>query len=917
MLLGRDAERAEIERLLADARVGTSGVLVVSGEPGIGKSALLGHAATRAEGMRVLTARGVERESSIPFAGLLELLRPVIEHVELLPGPQAAALRSALALGPGMEGDRLVIGAATLGVLAAAADERPLCVLVDDAHWLDAPSAEAIAFAARRLLADPVAIVVAVRTGEPSALADARLPGLALAGLDLAACEALLVRERDGAVPEGSAERLFRATGGNPLALIELAGEAEVVAASLVEGPVPVATAIERAFAARVARLPAMTRRALLVVAAASRPELGPIAEAAGLLAIDPAALQDAEAAGLVRAAHGAIEFRHPLVRSAVYSAAAPAERRAAHGALAHTLAGDHLADERAWHLGAAAFEPDDEPADALAGAAARARERGAYAAASLTAERAARLTAGDELRGRRLLEAAANAWVAGSAARAVALLDEAAPLATGDEAIAEVADIRGRVALGRGEAMRAREIFKDAAERASHDPRRAAVLWAEASYAGFVAGRMQPMLDDARAACAALPVDDGGAEACAARLALGMALVFGGADSQGPETLRTAIAMPGYERLLEGSPLIWHWALGAPLFLRESRTARESFERAIAAARERGVAGALPPLLGLLARDAATTDRWPIARALYHESADLAGDAGQPGEECAALAGLAWLEAREGRELDCRDHAARALELAREYGRGLYECWALAALGELELALGRPAEAVARLGDMTAALERLGIADVDLSPAPELVEALVQGGRDEEARAAAEAYRHRAGAKGQPWALARAARAQGLVAGDDAFPALFDEALRLHDATPDTFERARSQLAYGERLRRARRRGDARAHLRGALAAFQQLGAETWAERARLELAATGETTRKRDPSTLDQLTPRELQVALDLASGLTTREAAAKLYLSPKTIEYHLRSVYRKLGIASRAELWEAFAQADPPAG
>jgi DNA-binding CsgD family transcriptional regulator len=331
--------------------------------------------------------------------------------------------------------------------------------------------------------------------------------------------------------------------------------------------------------------------------------------------------------------------------------------------------------------------------------------------------------------------------------------------------------------------------------------------------------------------------------------------------------------------------------------------------------AREHGVAGALSQLAYLYARDAATTDRWPEARARYYEAAELAHHTGQPGEECAAFSGLAWLEAREGREESCRAHAADALALAREYGRGFYEAWTLAALGDLELALGRPAEAVDRLITMQAALERLGIGDVDLSPAPELAEALVQCGRGSDAIAVSGDYRRRAAAKGQPWALARAARAEGLVADDTAFPAWFEQALRWHESTPDTFERARSELAYGERLRRVRRRGDAREHLRAAFKAFHDLGAEPWAERSRLELAATGETARKRDPSTLDHLTPRELQIALDLASGLTTREAAAKLYLSPKTVEYHLRSVYRKLGIASRAQLTETFARVERP--
>ena len=468
MLLGRDAERAAIERLLADARVGTSGVLVVSGEPGIGKSALLAYAAERAGDARALGAgrrgRGldpVRRPARAPAPRDRARRRP--------PAPQAAALRAALALGPGVSGERLVIGAATLGVLASAAEERPLCVLVDDAHWLDQPSAEAILFAARRLLADPVAIIVAVRSSEPSPLADAGLPTLALTGLDLGASEALLARERDNPLPGGSAERLLRATGGNPLALIELAGEAESIAGSLVEGPLPVATTVERAFAQRASRLSEPARRALLVAAASSNADLGLIVQAGELLGIETGALQEAEAAGLVAVSDGRIEFRHPLVRSAVHSAAEPAERRAVHAALAQTLDDARSADERAWHLGQAAFGPDDAAADALADASARARERGAYAAAALTAERAARLTADDATRGRRLLEAASNAWIAGSGERAVKLLDEAAPLDVDAADVGvEIARLRGYVAVGRGDAMLGREVFAAAARRAA-----------------------------------------------------------------------------------------------------------------------------------------------------------------------------------------------------------------------------------------------------------------------------------------------------------------------------------------------------------------------------------------------------------------------------------------------------------------
>ena len=619
------------------------------------------------------------------------------------------------------------------------------------------------------------------------------------------------------------------------------------------------------------------------------------------LLGIDIAALQEAEAAGLVAVADGHIEFRHPLVRSAVHSAAEPAERRAVHAALAQTLTDERDADERAWHLGAAAFGPDDGAADALARAAERARVRGAYAVAAMTAERAARLTADDGARGRRLLEAASNAWIAGSGEHTVSLLDEAEPLARDDEVRVGIATLRGYVTLARGDAMRARQVFLAAAQLVAHDPRRAALLWAEAAFASLCAGQVKSMVDDARAACAALPAHDEGIEACAAHIALGMALVLAGAGNEGPSTLRAAVTMAGYEGLCDGPPLLGRWARrSAALPARGAHGARVARARSHLRARSRPGGGAPDhcftssrgtpprPIAGpRLARATTKPWSWRITPASRATSAWPS-----PGSRGS-------MRAKGGRRAAARTPPPRSHSRASTVaapsrpGRSRPSATSSSRSGDRQ-------EAIERLADVTATLERLGIADVDLQPAPELVEALVQCGRSDEAATAAAAYRGQAAAKGQPWALARAARADGLVAGDAAFAELFDEALRWHEATPDTFERARSELAYGERLRRVRRRGDARLHLRNAFTAFHQLGAASWAERARLELAATGETTRKRDPSTLDQLTPRELQVALDLASGLTTREAASKLYLSPKTIEFHLRSVYRKLGIA-----------------
>jgi DNA-binding CsgD family transcriptional regulator len=351
-------------------------------------------------------------------------------------------------------------------------------------------------------------------------------------------------------------------------------------------------------------------------------------------------------------------------------------------------------------------------------------------------------------------------------------------------------------------------------------------------------------------------------------------------------------------------------------MFLREADAGRDLIERAIAAAREHTAIGALPRLLNRLARDEAMTDRWSDAEADFHETILLATETGQRTELAAALAGLAWLEARQGREDACRAHADAGRALCLELGIGFYELWTYTALGELELGLGRPDAAVAHLEQQRRRAHELALGDVDMSVEPELVDAYLRLGRDGEATEAALRHAERARAKGRPWALARAERALALVADD--YEPHFAAALEAHAQTPDVFATARTQLAYGSRLRRERRRVDAREQLRAALAAFDALGPSPWAEAAGAELAATGETARRRDPSTLAELTPQELQIAMLLGGGKTTREAAAALFLSPKTIEYHLRSVYRKLDINSRDALARAVAErhAPPPA-
>ncbi|TFV69926.1 ATP-binding protein, partial [Blastococcus sp. CT_GayMR20] len=370
MLLGRERERSLIGDLMSGARVGQSAVLVLTGEVGIGKSALLEDAAASATGMRLLRATGTESEAEVPFGALLQLLRPALVHLDRIPAPQADALATALALRPGTGSDRFAVGAATLSLLSRFAEDQPLAVVVDDAHLLDQPSAQALVFAARRLTADPVVVLAAVRAGEPSPLLEAGLPVLTVAGLSPAASGELVSASRRGAV----ADRLYEATGGNPLALLELADDPSLLDALPPGAPVPVPARLARAFARRADRLPAPARTALLVAAAAGD-DLSLISRACRLLDVDAAALDDAEAAELLAVTAGRVTFRHNLVASAVWSEAAPAARRAVHRALAAALPEDDV-DRRAWHLGEAALGPDEETARLLDAAASRARDR-------------------------------------------------------------------------------------------------------------------------------------------------------------------------------------------------------------------------------------------------------------------------------------------------------------------------------------------------------------------------------------------------------------------------------------------------------------------------------------------------------------------------------------------------------------
>jgi DNA-binding CsgD family transcriptional regulator len=907
MLLGRDREQRAIAHLLRQARAGSSGVLAFVGESGIGKSSLLECAAEQAGGMNVLRARGVQSEAQIPFASLFELLRPALASLAKLPPPQVAALESALALRPAEAQDRLAVGAATLGLLAAHAESAPLALLIDDAQWLDGSSADALRFALRRLVADPVAVVLTVRHGEPSLLDGADLPTLRLGGLDAQASAELLHREAPGASRE-SAARLHRETGGNPLALLELAREP--VPETPLDTPVATVTSVAATYLQRARALPARTFDLLVLAAACDSGDVGALARAAETLGLSVTDLQPAEERDLINVRAGEFEFRHALTRSAIYGGASPAHRRSAHRALAQVLP-DSEADRRAWHLALAAVGPDDVASCALEEAAGRARERSAYDVASRAYERAASLALDERHRARLTYAAAEAAWLGGMPERAQALLESASHQTVDEQLSSEVEHLRGHIALRRGPLEQGRAILLAAAERAAaHAPEEAVVMLAEAAEGAFHAGDAAGMRTCGEQARTIATRAGGGRAAFFAQITDGMGhLLVGEAD--GAAMIRDAVALLERSDGLGDDPRLLAWAAMGPLWLREAGTGERLVDRALAIARARAATGALPHLLTHIGIAEGAAGRFLQALGTLDEAIRLARETGQRTILAGALARLARIEAWCGREEASRDHADEALALARELGAHLFEIWALIAFGELELARGDAQAALARFDEQQATLDQNRISDPDLSPAPERVELYLRTGRRDEAARAAIPFLEVAAAKRQPWALARAARCRALLADDGGFADQFEQALALHSRTPDTFETARTQLAYGARLRRAGQRVRAREQLRMAIGSFDELGAAPWAELARVELAATGETARRRDPSTLDDLTPQELKISLLLAGGKTTREAAATLFLSPKTIEYHLRNVYRKLDVRSRGELANALAR------
>ena len=891
-----------IDRLLERAQQGESGCLVLRGEPGIGKTSLLDYAASSAgETMVVLRATGVEAEADLAFGGLFGLLRPILERLDRLVATQAQALQGAFGLLASPSTDRFLVSAAVLSLLAAAAEDEPVLCLVDDAHWLDLPSSGALAFAARRLFADRVAIVFAAREHE-GRFESQGLPELSLSGLDEQSSARLLASGDRRPAPKVCA-RLLAEAAGNPLALRELPAalsDDQLSGREPLPKAIPLTPRLHGVFRAQIEDLPDDTRDALLVCAAETTGDAETILRALDRLGWAATALGPAERSGLVEVRHGKMVLRHPLVRSAIYHLATMSERQRVHAALAQVLNGDEHADRRAWHQAMAAVERDEEVAAALEGSARRAESRGGHASAAVAFERAAELSPEQSSRTERWALAARAAWLAGQSERAGELIARALPAADGTLR-AQLLRLRGAIESRCGNKRDALETVREGiAVSADHS------LTLEMLLDGLEAAALSG--DRARvsefAALAArlrtTSVWDEFRQVAVIAFAAMLAGEFERAQAHFDEVVRLAVVLE--------DPKSYIWAARAASFGLGLGAGQPFAARAVRLAREQGLLSLLPTALDQHAAELFRNSAFDLAYAAAEEGYALSVELGQ-GWGWHTLT-MARVEAIRGRETDARAHLEQLLAFAQRGEEVVLAAATSATVGLMELSLGRAEDAASSLLRLTAT----GADDVSgkhrahpiaiLHPIPDAIEAAIRAGRPK-AQVEVLLARYRGWVLQAPMEARRSflARCEALT-GDRHPDEAFQEALDL--AHPlSQFERARTQLLYGEWLRRERRRTDARDHLRPAVEIFHALGAAPWESRAEAELRATGETARRREPSARDQLTPQELKIAELASDGMTNPEIAAQLFLSPRTIEYHLGKVFDKLGIASRTEL------------
>lgn len=912
MLIGRSKECELLGQLISGAREERAGILLLRGEVGIGKTTLLGFAAEAASGFRVMRVQGHESEVEIPFAGLSWLFDPLTELLSQLQPGQAQALTGALDLRPAVGGDRLAIAAATLTMLATAADQQPVLVAVDDAHWLDMPSLEAIVFAARRLKAEPIAVVLTARPAqdvpaELNQLLDA-LPELILTGIDPGSARQLLAAQGIALSPEVMAQRVAE-SAGNPLALLELPALGQD---SLPVEPLRIGRRLEQAFRHRIAAVPPPTRQAMLLVAAAGASAADVLGQALHLHGLSATDLDPAEAAGLLVVDRASIRFRHPLVRSALYQSASPVERRAAHRTLAvvfSSLSTPRALERHAWHLAAATLGPDEDAAVTLHEAADAAALRRSYATAMDFYERSARLTRPGDDRARRLLKAADLSMQAGRVDVGLLLLDQVLDETGEWRLCTEAQHLRCRIEMWRGRPAVGRDLLIAEANRVeAADPVWSAIMRSHAALVSAMLGEQGEAFAAAQRAIELLTgLPDSVTMPALVVYALTLAI-------RGDVHAARAVLGRCEPYLAEWDPLASEQLLlvaaNAWTSLDEPAEALRWLEHAVRSAREASAVGLLPFQLSWLALAQWRTGNWAAAYSNAHDAVELAKETGWQTERPNSLVALAAIEAGMGHAESCRAHTAEAIALGEQAGTDVIEAHASNALALLELGTGNAVAAVQHLQFVRDFTTSRGLGDpVLLNWAGDFVEALVSAQELDLARHAYEIVLAEAERTQRPTQMAIAARCRGLLSErEDAVDEAFANAFAWHTRASQPFQEARTRLQYGELLRRRRRRADARHQLSAAVRVFERLGAEPWGHRARSELRATGVTARPRNEPEQQRLTPQELRVALVVADGATNAEAGAQLFLSAKTVEYHLSSVYRKLGLRSRAQLVRA---------
>jgi DNA-binding CsgD family transcriptional regulator/tetratricopeptide (TPR) repeat protein len=910
-LRGRRHECEVLDQLMTGARAGHSGVLVMRGEAGIGKSALLEFLAERAADGRIARAAGVESEMELAFAGLHQLCAPMLDHLDHLPRPQRDALSTAFGLSEGGAPDRFLVGLAALSLLADVAEERPLVCLVDDAQWLDQASAQTLTFVARRLLAEPIALVFAARTGGQDQRFEG-LPELLVRGLGDADARALLEAALRSPLDEAVRDRIVAESHGNPLALLELPGSltpAQLAGGYGLPGMNSLASLIEQGFLRRLEPLPAQARQLLIMAAAEPTGDVTLLLRAAERIGIGPDAAAAVETAGLIDIGTR-IRFRHPLVRSAIYGLASVQDRRDMHRALAEVTDPELDPDRRAWHRAHAAAGPDEATAAELEQSAGRAQARGGLAAAAAFLERAAALTPEPPRRAARALAAAQAAHQSGAPDMTLRLLAVATAGPLDNLQSARADRLRAQVTFTSGQCSDAVPLLLDAARKLEPlDALLARDTYLEAFSAAMFLGRLSGDVGVREVAKGARGIPPSPQPRKGDALLDGRAVLFTDGYQAALPMSRRALQAFRREGTSGEDGLRWLWLASITAAdLWDDESWRTLSARHVRIARQ---AGALSELaLALNSRVFAHLFAGELATAasLVEELKAVRGVTGSDFAPYGALA-LAALSGREGEVGDLI--MAHMSEVARR-GDGIWvnvSQWATAVLcnglGQYEHAL-----AAARQGGEDPPTE-FGFFAWSLV---ELVEAAVRSGQPGLASNALERLAGMTRASGTDWALAMEARSRALLSKGDAAEQLYRGAIDRISRTTIRVELARTHLLYGEWLRREGRRVDARHQLRAAYRMLTAMGAEGFAERARRELAATGETLHRPNGGTGDELTAQERQITRLAADGRTNPEIGAELFISGRTVEWHLRKVYPKLGIGSRKELRDALGRWQP---